>query len=1112
MSYLRSNLSGRCIAAVTAFIHLAVCNLSAGPPCDLPSIEVSAPVVLNTTAASDVQDIDSGVCVSRAGSTCVAVWAVIGAAGVDQDLYVSRSTDHGLTWSPAALLNSNAAFDSGFDSDVVVRGDGAGTWVAVWWSDDSLLGAIGTDNDILFTRSTDDGVTWSPVTALNAGAASDTGSDIMPRLEFDGAGVWLVVWRSNDPGAGTGIDYEILFTRSIDGGQDWSAPAFVNEFAATDGSSFDADPIIASTGGGEFVVAWPSSYSLGGATGTEGDIHLRRSVDGGATWLPQEVLNDDAAMDTGVLDTWASIASDSAGNLVAAWARDLPGSDLDVYRAFSSDSGATWSSPALLSQNGASDLADDIRPFVMYGGSGLWVVTWSSIDDFGDVLGFDEDVIIAVSSDGGDTWSKELVGNTNAGTDGEHNDTAPWLALAENGDWILAWDSTSPDPIDVGDDQDIFRAIIEHGPAKDCNADRFADPCQIRDGMVEDDNRDGVPDECQQAAPTLVRFRAVALDGETTPAGGTYSEFMSDQCNGASQVVYSFRPLPYGLAVWDDGEATLIAASGMQAPGTPVGVTWSADSTPFSRLAVSKAGPVAFAAGLHNQQPENDQGIWCWDGEEVSLVAREGDQLDNVPRGIVWSAFESSGGSHPRISPEGVVAFTARVTGPGVTPAFDTGIWKWQNDVETLLVQEGTPAPGAATTFAAFGLPQLDATGKLAFHGAAQGNLDGIWYGAPGNLQNLVLEGQQAIGYDPGVVFSIIDNRMLVSEDGHVVFRCVASGPGVSNSNNETIWRHYGGVTELVAADGAPAPGLTEDSVFVNLLPVAIAPNGKIVISGTFDTPSILSDDTCLWVEREDGFHLVVREGEQAPGADPGHHFAHFNNPDHVAMNSAGEVLFQEELNGLHTVHGVWGWAPNRGLFAAACIGSDLVSTDDEFFGTAEAAGISGYDTGSTPGPSSTLNDEGDFSVGISYDDGVSPRAGFFLGTFPEATDFNNDGVVDEQDHVLLCAALGTSGGSPEFGAVFDLNQDGAIDHLDQAMFESEFEGYCLGDVVTSSTFAPPPDGFVDAADLAVLLGEWGDAPSCSDSVTSATFASPPDGIVDAADLAALLGGWGECD
>lgn len=70
----------------------------------------------------------------------------------------------------------------------------------------------------------------------------------------------------------------------------------------------------------------------------------------------------------------------------------------------------------------------------------------------------------------------------------------------------------------------------------------------------------------------------------------------------------------------------------------------------------------------------------------------------------------------------------------------------------------------------------------------------------------------------------------------------------------------------------------------------------------------------------------------------------------------------------------------------------------------------------------------------------------------------------------------------------------------------------CVGDLVTSDTFQPPPDGQVDGADLAYLLGEWGPNPgSIADIVDTKTFQPPPDGVVDGADLAYLLGAWGSC-
>lgn len=71
----------------------------------------------------------------------------------------------------------------------------------------------------------------------------------------------------------------------------------------------------------------------------------------------------------------------------------------------------------------------------------------------------------------------------------------------------------------------------------------------------------------------------------------------------------------------------------------------------------------------------------------------------------------------------------------------------------------------------------------------------------------------------------------------------------------------------------------------------------------------------------------------------------------------------------------------------------------------------------------------------------------------------------------------------------------------------------CLADLVTSSTLLPPPDGVIDGADLAYLLGAWGPAlGSSADIVTSATLAPPADGIIDGADLAVLLGAWGPCE
>ncbi|MCH8201115.1 MAG: exo-alpha-sialidase [Chloroflexi bacterium] len=90
--------------------------------------------------------------------------------------------------------------------------DGAGNWLAVWSSTENLGGAIGTDSDILTARSTDNGATWTAPAALNSNAAADTGDDFSPQVTTDGAGNWLAVWYSDENlGGAIGTDHDILY-------------------------------------------------------------------------------------------------------------------------------------------------------------------------------------------------------------------------------------------------------------------------------------------------------------------------------------------------------------------------------------------------------------------------------------------------------------------------------------------------------------------------------------------------------------------------------------------------------------------------------------------------------------------------------------------------------------------------------------------------------------------------------------------------------------------------------------------------------------------------------------------------------------------------------------
>ncbi len=177
----------------------------------------------------------------------------------------------GATWTPPALLNGNAASDSGIDIQADLETDGAGTWLAVWRSTEPL-GGSGTDPDILVARSVDGGLSWSAPALLASNAATDSGADSVPRAATDGAGNWVVVWSSDDSLGGTlGTDEDILIVKSTDGAITWSAPAALDLAAATDAGA-DTRPQLVTDRLGTWVAAWNSTDSRGGTLGTDQDL------------------------------------------------------------------------------------------------------------------------------------------------------------------------------------------------------------------------------------------------------------------------------------------------------------------------------------------------------------------------------------------------------------------------------------------------------------------------------------------------------------------------------------------------------------------------------------------------------------------------------------------------------------------------------------------------------------------------------------------------------------------------------------------------------------------------------------------------------------------------
>lgn len=136
----------------------------------------------------------------------------------------------GISLSSPIVVNGNAGSDSGIDEQPDLATDGQGTWLAAWSSTENLGGSIGADRDVLMSKSTDGGATWSPPRVVNSDATTDPGEDFWVRIVTDKLGNWLIVWASNNDLN----DIDIRFSRSTDKGDTWTAFGVLNSNGGSD--------------------------------------------------------------------------------------------------------------------------------------------------------------------------------------------------------------------------------------------------------------------------------------------------------------------------------------------------------------------------------------------------------------------------------------------------------------------------------------------------------------------------------------------------------------------------------------------------------------------------------------------------------------------------------------------------------------------------------------------------------------------------------------------------------------------------------------------------------------------------------------------------------------
>ncbi len=416
-----------------------------------------------------------------------------------------------------------------------------------------------------------------------------------------------------------------------------------------------------------------------------------------------------------------------------------------------------------------------------------------------------------------------------------------------------------------------------------------------------------------------VNIETVALTGDPapgTPLGVKFVGLETPLLDDAGQVAFegSARDAAFTFGergIWANapgGSLELVAhggTPGTPAPGTDPGVNFRnfLEGPLFNRV-----GEVAFHAAIQGPgvDPTNNKGIWTGAPGSLDLLARQGDPVPGTVPEVFLGFFTSP--LRPVFNRVGEAAFSGGIFGPDVDSTNNGGVFLAGSVGPELVARKGGPAPGtdAGVVFDIFGFgtPTLNGAGKVAFNGFLAGpgvlfgiNNRGIWAGAVGNLQLVVRGGDPAPGTNPGIAFSAVGSPVL-NDAGEVAFGGNVTGPTVDSTNDQGIWAGAVGNLQLVVREGDPAPGTDPGVVFVGGAAPVLNGAGEVAFRGRLAGPGVLSgiNNLGIWAGAVGNLQLVVRGGDPAPGTDDGVVFGiSFGTP---TLNGAGKVAFKNRIFG----------------------------------------------------------------------------------------------------------------------------------------------------------------------------------------------------------------------
>ncbi len=547
-----------------------------------------------------------------------------------------------------------------------------------------------------------------------------------------------------------------------------------------------------------------------------------------------------------------------------------------------------------------------------------------------------------------------------------------------------------------------------------------------------------------------------------------------------------------------------------------------------ARPALAAIGLLALAGSALGQSPSLS----------YRTVALSGDHAPGTSDGVYFSALTTPLNHsflRPAIDAQGNVGFTALLAGSGVNQYNDSGVWSEVNGELTLVARGGQHAPGTpgGVNFFEFPSDYLPsppklAAGRAAFQASLTGdgvnssNDEGLWAGAPGDLELVGRAGEAAPGV-PGATFDFV-GMLAIDNAGRILLFDRLNGSGITNNNDEIIWSYEAGSFETVVREGEQAPGFPTGTVISGPLMRGIAIEGAfaddvrrpLIQAGIMNSGVDSYSDEVVFATVDGALAPLAREGDQAPGLPDGVVYGQSVGLIFRAfeVNESGHVTFHSRLSGAEPTHtGVFtnrdgevellvrdgDPAPGR-PYNFGLMGIAHLNEHDQVAFTAATPDDDGDPF--TPPPRAIWHDmDGSLATLVHPDEALPGLPDVILGSASGIVGFSDDG------HFAFTGSFNDSGAGETIGLLM-VSPEGQAAIVAHYLQEFELPG-APGDVRTVIRYEP--GGMSDGGELAFRL-DFDDGTS-GHFVASFDSGIPGDlngdGCIDQSDLGELLAAYG---